>query len=97
MKATKEQLVKDIFYEATNGLRSLSNFADGQILIELLTRLNYKKAIEKWWNEVDEGRNAYWVLNEMVAQTLFNSYGVKGTPTPTTIEIRKAFKPFKKH
>jgi hypothetical protein len=97
MKRTKLAMVKDIFFEATNGMRTRSNFVDGQFLMEAIAKHNYKWAIEKWWNEVSEGRNAYWTLNEMVHQTLLNTYGCNATPTATTMEVRKSFQPFKRN
>lgn len=97
MKRTKLAMVKDIFFEATNGMRTTSNFVDGQILMEAIAKHNYKWAIEKWWNEVSEGRNAYWTLNEMVMQTIHNTYNCNGMPTPTTAMVRNAFYTFKKH
>lgn len=95
MKRTKEVMVKDIFFAATNGKRCLGNFVDGQILIEMIAKHNYKWAIERWWNDVVEGRNAYWTLREMVNQTISNTYGCNCTPTPTTTLVRNAYNAFK--
>ena len=97
MKRTKEIMVKDIFFEATTGVRAASNFVDGMFLIESIAKHNYKWAIERWWNEVSEGRNAYWTLNEMVTQTIHNTYGCNCNPTTTTKYVREAWQAFKRH
>lgn len=94
---TKETMVKDIFFAATNGRRCAKNFVDGCFLIEAIAKHNYKSAIERWWNEVNEGRNAYWTLNEMVNQTISNTYSAACLPTPTSKAVRDAFHTFKMH
>jgi hypothetical protein len=96
-KMTKIEMVKDIFYEATKGKRCAANFIDGMFLIETIAKHNYKWAIERWWNEVNEGRIAYWTLNEMVTQTIHNTYNSNCMPTPTTARVREAFHTFKQH
>lgn len=79
MKANKTTLVKDIFFEATNGKRNANNYVDGMWLIETIAANNYKWAIEKWWEELVEGkRDAKSILDSMVDSTYSNTSGVNG-------------------
>lgn len=96
MKATKETLVKDIFYEATNGLRSLDNFVDGYTLIYEIAANNYKWAIADWWKEVVNGADAREVLDKMVTQTIRNTYNGNLMPTAKSRQVESAYYTFRR-
>lgn len=96
MRTTKETLVKDIFYEATNGLRTAGNIADGYCLIYEIAANNYRWALQGYWKQVDEGADAREVLDKMVAQTLRNTYDSKYMPTGKTRIIERAYNTFRR-
>ena len=96
MEATKEDLVKDVFYEATRGLRSLDNLVDGYTLVYEIAANNYKWAIKDWWQEVSDGADARKVLDEMVEQTLRNTMNGNYMPTAKTRKVEDAYYTFRK-
>ena len=92
MKATKLEMVKDIFFAATNGKRTLANFVDGQFLIEMIAKHNYKWAIEDWVNDYCEGKfSAFIILDKMVRRTIANAKGSNFNHTYTSKEIERAY------
>jgi hypothetical protein len=96
MKATKEELVKDVFYEATNGLRNRDNFIDGYTLIYAIAENNYKWAIKDWWQEVSDGADAREVLDKMFEQTLRNTYNGNLMPTAKSRQVEQAYYTFRR-
>lgn len=84
-------MVKDIFFEATNGKRSVDNFVEGQMLIRLLTEKNTRDFIAYCWDKLS---NAYWdgehALRALVDEAYGNSLGVNGM-TETSKAILHAY------
>jgi hypothetical protein len=88
MTHTKIDLVKDIFFEATRGMRTADNFVEGQYLMDEIARNNYKSTIKAAWDDLDEDRKpAHKILGELVDITARNTYNANLQPTPRTREI----------
>lgn len=93
MRLTKEQMVKDIFFLATQGKRSTSNYVDGMWLIETIAKNNYAWAIKDWWNQVEENPTLVGaVFYKMTKQTHSNTQGVRGDRIVETDTSRRVWK-----
>ena len=96
---TKQEMVKDIFFAATDGKRNTSNFVKGMWLIETIAKNNYKRTIETSWTELTEAtvdtyrRVARHLLYKLVDCTWNNTWGVNG-PTETSREVKSAYRMF---
>ena len=96
MRTTKETLVKDIFFEATKGLRTLDNYVDGYTLITEIAANNYKWAIAAWYKAVEDGADPRKVLDEMVDRTERNTYNSNYQPTTKSKAIMQAYYTFRR-
>ena len=95
MRITKREMVKDVFFLATQGKRTLQNFADGQYLIDMVAEHNYAWAIREWWNEVDkDSDNAQDVFSRMVKRTIGNLQGVNYNHTDRSLQVMRAYMQF---
>ena len=89
--ANKLELVKDVFFAATDGKRKPENYADGMWLIETIAANNYAWAVRNWWEAVNSGaKTARRVFSEMVDSTEVNVSGVNGM-TKRSKEVRRVY------
>lgn len=76
---TKLDLVKDVFFAATEGKRTPQNYPEGMFVIEQIAANNYKWAIEDWHNQWESGtKTANEILDKMADMTYINLSGVNG-------------------
>ena len=99
MRQTKQEMVKDIFFAATVGIRSAENFPEGMWVIEMIARNNYKEYIKALWDELDRETaekakaTAHRLLDQLVDWTYINTSGVNGY-TKTSLAFIEAAKQF---
>lgn len=94
MKATKAQMVEDIFFEATRGKRNADNYADGMYLMDMLTAKNCADFIRYYWNQLSNAEiDAEAALSRLVDGAYENSTGVNGM-TETSKSIIRAYYKF---
>lgn len=91
---TKNQIVKEIFFEATRNKRSHDNYVDGMWLIEILAKRNSADYLKHIYAKLDEAEiDAESALARIVDVAWQNSCGVKGY-TDTSLAIMKAYHRF---
>lgn len=89
MRQTKQEMVKDIFFTATDGIRSTKNYPEGMWVIEMIAKNNRKDTIADLWQELDERANtgasrldlystSRRLLAKLVDWTYINTSGVNG-------------------
>lgn len=83
-------MVEEIFFLATNGKRSIKNFADGQYLIDMVSEHNYAWAIKGWWDEVTRD-NVADVWRKMVWRTIDNLKGMNFNQTERSLSVQRAY------
>lgn len=95
-RLTKKQMVKDIFFLATEGQRTADNFVRGMGIIDAVADNNYRWVIQDAWDEVyKEGdrSTARRVMHYLGNATSMNLCGVNG-PTPRTWFFREDMRKF---
>ena len=96
MRLTKKQMVKDIFFLATEGSRTLDNYVEGMDIIDAVAENNYRSTIQRAWDEVSESGDratARRVMSSLGNITAINLGGVNG-PTARTWAFRKDLRKF---
>ena len=90
--ATKRELVQEIFFEATTGMRTLENFAAGQFLMDALAAHNSKAYIESNWKDVWYGnKTPKRALKDLVDWAVRNTYNAQLRATPKSKEIHNMY------
>ena len=93
MRMTKKQMVKDIFFAATQGQRTTDNFVQGMSVIEAIADNNYRRTIQGEWDWLAECEglsftdNAKLSLRKLIRHTFDNLSGYYG-PTPRAWAFR---------
>lgn len=75
MRLTKVQMVKDIFFLATEGERTLDNYVSGMGIIEAVAGYNYRSFIQECWDKVNEAGDratARKTMRTLATSTLYN-------------------------
>ena len=79
MKATKFEMVKEIFFDATDGKRNIDNFTYGKDLIDLLVVKNAASFIRYYFDQYREGYiDAESALRRLVDGAYMNTTGANG-------------------
>lgn len=92
---TKIEMVKDIFFLATEGMRTPANYPYGMWLIEMIADHNNKWFITKCWDDVINvptsivKNAAHCALRSLIWATYGNTIGVRGDWTPTYREVSR--------
>ena len=95
MRLTKEEMVRDIFFLATNGKRNRDNAVDGMHLVYMIAENNYRWAIKDWYDEVDANTdNAAVIFKKMVDSTIRNTMGVNYNHTDRSLGVIRAYNQF---
>ena len=90
--ATKRELVQEIFFEATRGMRTLENFVAGQILMDELAAHNSKSYIESNWKDMYYGnKSPRKVLRDLVDWAVRNTYNANLKATPKSKMIHNTY------
>ena len=88
---TKIELVKDVFFAATDGKREPKNYPDGMWLIEQIAANNSAPVVRGWWEDFCSGKeSARRILSRMAHSTEINVSGVNG-PTNRSKAVREAY------
>lgn len=72
MKLTKIQMVKDIFFLATEGQRTADNYVQGMGLIEAVADHNYRDIIQMAWNKTTDVATAKAQMRTLSTLTYYN-------------------------
>jgi len=75
MRLTKKQMVKDIFFLATDGERTRDNFVQGMGIIDAVSNYNYRDSIKDAWDKVCEAgtkESAKRAMLTLTSLTYFN-------------------------
>lgn len=97
MRLTKKQMVKDIFFLATEGQRTSDNFVQGMGIIDAVADNNYRTTIQGAWEEVNEAGDratARRVMHFLGNATSHNLCGANGLPGPRVWFFRKDMQKF---
>jgi hypothetical protein len=79
MKATKKSMVKEIFFDATQGKRTDANFVDGMYLLDVIPAYLPKDYIEWVYARYKDARiDARHALSSLVDGALENNIGTRG-------------------
>jgi len=82
-RLTKKEMVKDMFFLATDGLRTTANFVAGMGVIDAIAEHNYRTTIQEAWDEVSEAgdsKTAKMVMHFLRNITFNNLCGSDGFP-----------------
>ena len=97
MRLTKKQMVKDIFFLATNGQRTADNFVRGMGIIDAVADHNYRTTIQEAWDEVNEAGDritARRVMHFLGNATSENLCTASGFPGPRVWSFRDDMRKF---
>ena len=92
MRLTKKQMVKDIFFLATEGQRTIDNFVQGMGVIDAVAGRNYRTTIKDSWDEVNEAGDrdtARKVMHFLKNVTFMNLCGSDGLPGSRSWAFRR--------
>ena len=88
---TKIEIVKEVFFGATNGKRSTNNYADGMWLIETVADKVTGEYIRYIYGKYISGeKSASVALDDMVDVAFVNLSGVNGI-TKRSAELMRAY------
>lgn len=57
-RITIKEMVKDIFFDATKGIRTVDNYMDGQIVLNSLQSFYYRFYFERIYKEWQDGTSS---------------------------------------
>lgn len=78
MRPTKKEMVKDIFFLATEGRRTADNFVQGMSVIDAIAENNYWVTIQRAWERATGPSTAREKMHWLCHLTYWNLSGVKG-------------------